>query len=356
MIKKKCNVILLGLLSLLTACGYSGDSDYKQARASYMLYPVLTSQTELSGMDIRVECSGNLESCKNAVIKTPFEGRLETVLEGMKIGMPVSKNQVIATVDNETKRLKAQYAELDYKRKKKDYELKLEASQSRIIPRSELEQAEYDYQLARIDYDLSKLELQKSKLVSPFDGVITNIGDFIPGARIEKGVEIARIEDRDEYVMKTSIPLDDVASVQPGQAVEIELESPPGKILMGEVDEVGMTVDDRDRTVKIKIKTQPLGQEIMSGVFARASIIVKQLSGIITVPRRAVREIDDKTYVFVVEESYLEHPVAKLREIQTGYENKDQIEAAAGLKTGETLIVSSVQSLENHSPVKVIEQ
>ena len=84
-------------------------------------------------------------------------------------------------------------------------------------------------------------------------------------------------------------------------------------------------------------------------MFVNAEITIAERSDVIVIPRDIVTTRSGQKIVFVVEKG-----AAQQRRIETGLENRDELEVMSGLKTGERLVVNGFETLRNRSRVKIV--
>jgi cobalt-zinc-cadmium efflux system membrane fusion protein len=117
----------------------------------------------------------------------------------------------------------------------------------------------------------------------------------------------------------------------------------PGEVFPGTVDFVGPTMDEKTRTVKVRVALpNPRGQ-LRSGMFAAVQLFLPGDEEALAVPRAAVLADEGRSFVFVHRqgEFYLRRPV------ETGRASVDWIEVRSGLAGGETVVVDGAFLLKS---------
>ncbi len=172
---------------------------------------------------------------------------------------------------------------------------------------------------------------------APFAGLVTETMTD-PGNLASPGVPLLRLDSLGSPRVEVRVDEARVAHVQPGDRVEVLLESGSGSHVEGVVTEVARTVaaDERAFTVKVSL---PEDQAERTGTFARVRFRgpVRQA---LLVPAAAVRRQGQIATVFVVEDG-----VARLRLLQTGAAIGERLEVLAGLQPGEILVADPPPSL-----------
>jgi membrane fusion protein (multidrug efflux system) len=142
----------------------------------------------------------------------------------------------------------------------------------------------------------------------------------------------------------------DLAKVKVGEPVTVTVDALPGFSTGGMVNRIVPLVDARSRAfdVIIRVPGQP---QLVSGLFARAEIRVREVPGSLTVPPAAlVRDGADptKAQAFAVVDGK-----ADRREVTVGIEQPDAVQVTSGLKAGDLVVVDPPASLGPGTQVDV---
>jgi len=102
----------------------------------------------------------------------------------------------------------------------------------------------------------------------------------------------------------------------------------------------------------VEIKIDNSRRILMPGMFTRADIILFEKPGVISIPRIALKKLQDASMVYIVDEATNS---AQERLVETGYESTDYIEIIRGLKEGDLVAISNVPQLTSGTPVQITE-
>ncbi len=189
---------------------------------------------------------------------------------------------------------------------------------------------------------LAEVNLSKTRLMAPFDGVVTEvsaeIGEWItpspPGVPIPPVIEVL---DPDSIYIE--IPLDeaDLGKVHEGLPVRISLDAYPDRSFMARVTRVAPFVRDeidQNRTIDIDVELDDheFARTLLPGTSADAEVILDVRDDVLRIPSYALMEGGE---VLVVEGELL-----AARTIETGLRNWQFIEVVRGLELGEAVVVS----------------
>jgi membrane fusion protein, copper/silver efflux system len=110
-------------------------------------------------------------------------------------------------------------------------------------------------------------------LFSPVTGVLTELGGR-QGAWLMKGQRVAQIADLSSLWVLLDAYESDLALIHYGQQVQLDVPAFPGKPVTGFVAYVAPDLDERTRTIKVRLNVPNPDGRLRPGMFARASLQV----------------------------------------------------------------------------------
>jgi RND family efflux transporter MFP subunit len=141
------------------------------------------------------------------------------------------------------------------------------------------------------------------------------------------------------------------AQITVGTPVKIRVDTFSEKEFDTKIYSIYPALDDQTHTIQVEIRLRNDGLLLKPGMFARVTLITKHKDNVVVVGRDVVLggRIDDKTYVYVVEEA-----IAHKRFVEIGIKQADRYEITDGLKAGETLVVNGMNYLADGMYVEVV--
>lgn len=192
---------------------------------------------------------------------------------------------------------------------------------------------------------LSKADLEKTRLVAPFAGVVAQLngelGEYVtpspPGILTLPAVDLM-----DMSCVYVSAPMDEVdaSKVQRGLPVRITLDAYRGKSFPGIVRRVADYVLDNEkqaRTVEVEVAFKDTNdtQGLLPGLSADAEIILDRKEGVLRIPTEAL-SVSGKVFVLNKSRSILEE-----RHVRIGLANWEFTQVIEGLQEGDLVVVST---------------
>ena len=173
-------------------------------------------------------------------------------------------------------------------------------------------------------------------LRSPLRGtVVTRAASA--GQWIEPSDLVMEILDLDRLWLLASVYEREMRSISDGQEVDVELRAFPGEVFTGSVESVAPTLDERTRSVAVRVVLPNSDHRLRPGMFATARIRdthAHEPRQLLAIPWSSVQEVDGHPAVFV----RVEDGVFELRSVHTGERAGPDVEILNGLSPGETVV------------------
>jgi cobalt-zinc-cadmium efflux system membrane fusion protein len=242
-------------------------------------------------------------------------------------------------------RARVAVARQNYERERSLFENR--ATSQREVQQAEgaLKTAEADVQAARAmlatagvgDRALQNVsEAGRLVLSSPIDGTVIARA-AVAGRNAEPSSALVEVANLDEVWFLGDVFERDIGVVSEGQEVQVEVRAYPGAIFRGRISLIGGTLDEKTRTVKIRVVLPNANHRLRPGMFATARIEgahAHEPKRMLVIPWAAVQEIDNHQAVFVrVSERAFE-----LRRIHTGERAGDFVEVSNGVHKGDEVV------------------
>ncbi len=228
-----------------------------------------------------------------------------------------------------------------------DKDLKL-AQTSERDARAQVELAAAQLAQARATLEVARKKLRDCRIHAPVSGEIQK--KFVnPGAYVEGPTLLFTLVDNRRLELESPVSSSELAAVRPGQKVSFSVNSYPGEVFPGRVQEINPAMDTESRSAKVRIQVNNSSRKLKAGMFAQGEILTEFEARAIVVPATAIYRDDrsaKQSFVFVVENGK-----AVRRPVRIGRERDSRLEIIAGLKPGDLLIAE--QSIEVAEGVRV---
>ena len=206
-------------------------------------------------------------------------------------------------------------------------------------------QAEAGADAARAAVKGAAIGLSYTAITAPFDGVVTEKMVEV-GNTAAPGVPLMTVEDTRSFRLEVRVDEGRVGTIDRGKPVAVTLDSAGAAEFPGTISEVSRALDPGSHAFLVKIDL-PDAQALRSGMFGRARF-AGPASKRLVVPASALVRRGQLTSVFVAGSDGRAH----LRLVNIGTSTAAQVEIAAGLDAGETVILNPSPNLVDGSPIR----
>jgi membrane fusion protein, heavy metal efflux system len=117
----------------------------------------------------------------------------------------------------------------------------------------------------------------------------------------------------------------------------------PGQVFPGTVDLVGPTMDEKTRTVKVRVAVKNQDGKLRAGMFAAVQLYLPGDVEALAIPRGAVLADEGRAFAFVHHHGdyFIRRPIT------TGRSSLDWVEVTGGLSGGEAVVVNGAFLLKS---------
>jgi HlyD family secretion protein len=212
------------------------------------------------------------------------------------------------------------------------------------IARVDAQQAE-----AKAAYDAAEDTLHQLNIRAPFDGVVYSL-PVLQGAYVNAGDLILQEADLSKVRVRAFVDEPEVGRLAPGDAIEVTWDALRGRTWSG-------TVSGVPAVIKLH-GTRNVGEttcvvdnhdfKLLPNVNVGVTIITLEHDHVLTVPREAVHQEDNKAFVYQIVNNELHR-----RDLQTSISNLTQVEITGGLAEGDLVALAPLNTKPLHDGLAV---
>ena len=384
----------------LTASGCS-KPDAAQARSREgTAKPVQVEVVRLDAVRRAVDVVGTLVAVDQVTISSEADGKVSRILADL--GDRVTAGQVLIQLDREKQqytyeqqqaalaRTLAQYgasdpehlpeiektpdvqkANADLVQATQAFDRASELFKRTLISQQTLDDAKAALQSKRASYDsalqnaknlrasiqaseatmkLAGRQLRDTDIRAPFDGYVekrlVNLGELV-----KTQMPVMAVVRLDPLKVTAEIPEKMAPWIKDGQPVALQVDAYRGKTFTGKVSRISPGVNAATRAFPFEALVPNADTVLKPGTFARVHIESGKVDDVLTLPYSALQYRYGVNRVFVVGGDKL-----SMRELAVGERMGDRIEIVSGVKAGERVAVTDVDTLADGAPVVVTKQ
>jgi len=349
---------------------------------------VETQVVHEDAFSIAVESFGVVQAKTNSDLYSLISGQIKTVSNGFENGSFFKEGDVLLEIDSADYEVEVQVAsgslvnaelalseeEARYEQAQRDWsktqDKKLASDFALRVPQLRAARANLDTAKAKLV--LAKLNLERTKVKAPYDGRI--LDTFVnKGVVVGPSVKLAQIYSTDSIEIRLPIATKDIQFIDlpeqnkaeqnqsllndlPEVLISNNLIEPP-QIWKGKVVRTEATIDSASQQLYVVARVddpflehsrsvlhtskslEPLTKlrPLKIGQYVRATIIGKELTGVISIPNSTLYQ---GNYVYVVEDIDEGKTALMRKRVDSLWRNKQSTVIASGLENGQRLVMT----------------
>jgi membrane fusion protein (multidrug efflux system) len=354
------NIIIAITATALYGCAEHKPAETKTAPEATPHYQLVTVQKV--AMEQTVKLPAQLAAYEEVSIFPKVNGYVKNVL--VDIGSHVSKGQLLMTLEAPEVQQAVLQAKEKYARAKADYtlnkenyyRLKVAAKTAGAIAPMDLATAktrmEADSALAnseKASWQMQQSMMDYLHVTAPFDGIITDRNTH-PGALVSaeaKDKPMLELKQVSHLRLQVDIPEGLSATLKDKDPVSFYLSAMPGKKMTANVSRKAGNVNIQYRSERVELDVPNKDGLLSPGMYADVILQSKANPNALIVPKSAVVTSTERKYVLAVRDG----KTVKV-DVSTGIENANKIEVIGDLKTGEQVVATATEEIEEGVSVK----
>ena len=354
----------LALVSIAWLRSTRPDSD-KIAAASEVPTPVIIDTVQRRDLPVTTEAVGRAEAKTSISVTSRVDGQVAEV--DFKEGKPVHRGQLLVRMDSAALDAQRRQAEgvvardqAQLTRLSADFDRNRSLSAQGFISPGALTQSESDLKATQATLksdeaalDDARLQVEFTRIVAPIDGVAGVLQLPRGGGAKANTTTLLVINQVDPVYVTFSLPEGELAPLKQALArgevpVSAAIEGLAAPIA-GRIAFVDNAVDSTTGAITVKaIFSNPAGL-VTPGQFARVSVRIGGLNGVLCMPSSAVENGVDGLYVFVVKPD----STVAIRKVDVGIEAAGYRVVRSGLAAGERVVTGGQARLHNQARVTI---
>ncbi len=337
------------------------------------IYEVQTQEVKQGDITQLVSGYGKIQAVKEVNISAYVAAEIKKIY--VAEGEPVHKGQLLVELDRtryeailERTQSDVLSAQASLSNTRASLKRARELFESQFISRSEVEEAELRFEIAKrvveqtqANLKQAKDDLGKTRLISPIDGTVIALnkeeGEMALSSQLQTDV-IMTLADLTRMEMVVEVDETDVSLVALEDTAKIEVDALPNISFKGTVTEIANKATTRGRSnqenvtifeVKIQVTDENI-HLLRSGMSATVDIETETHKDALYIPIQAITTRDlptngkdgssNQQVVFVVE-----NMKTTMIPVETGIMNETDVEITRGLKKGQVVVIGNFRVL-----------
>ena len=296
----------------------------------------------------RITYTGNCQP----YLDVTAQARVQGWLQGPRVneGEYVKKGQVVTRLDKTQLGAMAAQAKADAEFWEAEYKRIERLFQANAVSQYDLDSARRQYEVATNKYREMSEVYSYTDILAPISGRIAR--RFVdPGNLVQPGVSLFRVTDNSRMRAQVKVAEKDMPKIRIGTEAVVRFPALPNPYneFHAAVSAVFPEMEPVTQTTTVEILVDNPEEVIKPDMYAVVDLILSRREGVLSIPRRAVVDVEGKPTVFTTD-----GVVAYARPVTLGVESGDRVEALEGLKEGEMIIYQGNRGLVDGQQVNIV--
>jgi RND family efflux transporter MFP subunit len=335
-------ITLLLLLGLLAGCGEQAADNKPKQRAQLVELATVVADT----LSLQQRRTGTLRARREVNIHTQEEGQVAAL--PYYEGDHVKQGDVLVRLDDVLLNAQLDKARATLRQAQQDLARLQTLSKRKLVSSEQLLGAETRLQVARSDLAVLETRLGYTRILAPFDGVITaRLTE--PGNVVERHQHVLTISDPASLVTELTVSELVLPHLVVGDTAEVQIDALGEARFTGRITRIHPEIDRLSRRGTVEVELDPVPGMARPGQLCRVMLSTRSARRTV-IPFDAVRRDDTGEYVYRVTP---ENKADKVN-ITIGLHLADKVEVLSGLKPGDRIVLKGFMGLTPGKPVKPV--
>jgi len=340
----KKTMMLMGLCTLLYYTSCTPKKEEKEEQTNYTATSPLTLDTSFTK-----EYVSQIRSVRNIEIRAQEKGFLQNIY--IDEGQSVKTGQLLFKIMPKMYEAEVMKAEAEVKASEIELQNTQLLADKNVVAKNELAMAKAKLEQAKASRALAKLHLSFTEIRAPFDGTIDRLPKKL-GSLIDEGELLTTLSDNSQMFAYFNVSEPEYLNFQQAKSSHnksVSLVLANGETLNGKgaVETIEGEFNSETGNIAFRAKFPNPNKLLRNGETGKVQMVIP-LKNALIIPQKATYELQDKTYVFVIDKN----GVAKSKEIKIGGELPDIYVVANGLQPGDKIVLDGVQKVKDDDKIK----
>ena len=336
--------LLVSLLALLAYLNWPQQQQQKQQHKR--IVSVTTVVAEKTPYKDIVEALGNVRANEQVHITSQSSDVVEQV--SFVDGQLVEKGQLLVQLNNVEEAAKVKEFEANLAESVSQLNRFQDLLTKKATSKSQVEEQEAKTKAISAQLLSARAKLNERRIVAPFDGII-GFREISVGAFITSGDVITTLDDIATVKVDFSVSEQFFTTIKIDQKIYAKSRAYPEIAFIGRISSVDPRIDMDTRTVRVRAEIENTDLKLRPGMLLTIEV-ERHIDHVLQLPESAIIPIQDKQFVFVVEQDK-----AVRKSVKTGRRKPGLVEIIDGLNMGEHVVIEGALKLRDGSQVAVSE-
>ncbi|HVL57690.1 MAG TPA: efflux RND transporter periplasmic adaptor subunit [Burkholderiaceae bacterium] len=279
-----------------------------------------------------VTAVGTLRANESVMLRPEVAGRIAQI--NFADGARVTRGRLLIALDAAVTAAELEQARAELSLAQANFQRTSDLFQKNFVSGRAKDEAAATLKVLEAKLQLAQARLAKHELRAPFDGV-TGLRNVSVGDYVKEGADLLVIEDISSMKVDLRLPERYFSQLRRGQAIQLAVDSFPGRTFTATLDAIDAQVDVNGRSLVVRGRLGNVDGALRSGMYARARVVLGQRPDALMIPEEAVLPQGRDQYVYRVDGGR-----AVRTRIETGIRRNAKVEVVSGLSAGDLVVTA----------------
>jgi membrane fusion protein (multidrug efflux system) len=340
--------VFMGLIALSALLGLVSCTTKKVEKEEVTKY-IVTNPVKIDTSYTK-EYVSQIKSVRNIEIRAQEKGYLQNIY--VDEGQFVKAGQVLFRIMPKFYQAELLKAKAEGKAAEIDLQNAKTLADKNVVSKSEQTMAQAKLDQAKAEVSMAQLHLSFTEVRAPFDGTIDRIPQKT-GSLIDEGELLTSLSDNGQMYAYFNVSEPEYLDYQTdvkdraGKKVSLLLANNQLFKYKGNVEVIESEFDNETGNIAFRARFPNSDKLLRNGETGKVQMIVP-LHNAIVIPQKATYEVQDKTYVFVVDKNN----VVRSRNIVIASEMPDLYVISSGLSEHDKILLEGVQKVKDDDKIQ----
>ncbi len=337
-------IMFAGLLCLLWQTGCKPKQEEKEEAIKYIATSPLQTDTSFTK-----EYVSQIRSVRNIEIRAQEKGYLENIY--VDEGQFVKAGQLLFRIMPKIYEAELQKATAEAKAEEIELQNAKALADKNIVSKNEQAMAEARLDQAKAEVALAKLHLSFTEIKAPFDGIIDRLPKKL-GSLIDEGELLTSLSDNSQMFAYFNVSEPEYLNYQTNiknrgsNKVSLLLANNAVLPYKGDVETIEGEFDNETGNIAFRAKFPNPDKLLKHGETGKVLMTVPFKNALL-IPQKATYEIQDKTYVFVIDKNNVVHS----KSISIASRLPDIYVVDGGISDTDRILLEGVQKVKDDDKI-----
>lgn len=299
-----------------------------------------------------VDFTGQLDAEESVTLRPETSGIVQEI--AFTEGQDVEHGQMLFRLRDAEQRAKLHAAKAALVLAERNYQRASELRKNGVLAVEDYDRAVAEQEGARAAVEVAQVELDRTVIRAPFDGVVgrrfVSPGDHVRGGggTGADGTGLVEVDAVASLQLLFSVPERAIPRMRLGMPLEVSVTPYPTERFAGEVGFVAPTVDPRNRRLLVKARIPNADRRLRPGLSATVHLELGERPDALVVPESALVYDAGGSFVWRVTDEGTASRVA----VEVGTRQAGKAEILTGLAAGDRIVSAGTNKVAPGRPVR----